>query len=351
MQQPGPEDGQDDDDRAGRRATIVDFPCRGFYPAPWTLDSRATLDNPATPVILPLFAIMAAGYLAARFRLLPPSASEVLSRFVFVIALPSLIFTSLARISVAEFFDWQYIGALGGSMSIMFCIGMLVARSAFAGGLATTALHGLTAMYSSTAYIGLPLILTIYGDAARVPGIIGAIITGLVFAPLAIVLVEFDHGRKGDAHLLAPLLTILSRPPVIAVALGLGVSASGIAVPAAVTTFFSLLGGAFVPCALFAAGLFIAGCSVRGASAEIGWLVFAKLLLHPLIAWWLAFHVFELDPLFATVAVIQAALPSGVPVFVLAQQYNTFVTRSSAAIVLSTAISVITVPLLFVILG
>ena len=233
----------------------------------------------------------------------------------------------------------------------MFCIGMIVARSAFSGSLTATALHGLTAMYSSTAYIGLPLILTIYGDAARVPGIIGAIITGLVFAPLAIVLAEIDRGRNGNTHVLTPLLVVLSRPPVIAVALGLGVSASGIVVPAPVTTFFSLLGGAFVPCALFAAGLFIAGCSVRGATAEISWLVCAKLLLHPLIAWWLAFHVFELSPLFATVAVIQAALPSGVPVFVLAQQYNTFVTRSSAAIALSTAISVITVPALFLILG
>jgi malonate transporter len=320
------------------------LPCaKPIYP-------RQTLDNLATPVILPLFAIMVAGYLAARFKLLPPSSSEVLSRFVFVIALPALIFTSLSRISVAEFFNWQYIGALGGSMLIMFCIGMIVARSAFAGNLTTTALHGLTAMYSSTAYIGLPLILTIYGDAARVPGIIGAIITGLVFAPLAIVLAEIDRGRNGNAHVLAPLLTVLSRPPVIAVALGLCVSASGIIVPTPVTTFFSLLGGAFVPCALFAAGLFIAGCSVRGATAEISWLVSAKLLLHPLIAWWLAFHVFELNPLFATVAVIQAALPSGVPVFVLAQHYNTFVTRSSAAIALSTAFSVITVSALFLLL-
>ena len=294
---------------------------------------------------------MVAGYLSARFKLLPNAASEVLSRFVFVIALPALIFTSLSQISVAEFFNWQYIGALGGGMLAMFIVGMIVARSAFTGSLSATALHGLTAAYSSTAYIGLPLILTIYGDAARVPGIIGAIITGLVFAPLAILLIEIDRGRNANAHSLAPLLAVLTRPPVIAVALGLSVSASGIALPAPVFSFFSLLGGAFVPCALFAAGLFIAGCSIRGASVEIGWLVGAKLLLHPLITWWLAFHVFELDRLFATIAVIQAALPSGVPVFVLAQQYGVFTTRSSAAIAISTALSVITVSALFILLS
>ena len=290
------------------------------------------------------------GYLAARFKLLPDTASLVLSRFVFVIALPALIISSLSRISVAEFFNWQYIGALGGGMLIMFCIGMLVARIAFPGRLASMALHGLTAMYSSTAYIGLPLILTIFGDDARAPGIIGAIITGLVFSPLAIVIAEFDRGRNGNNRPWSTLITVLTRPPIIAVVAGLSLSASGIVVPISVTSFFALLGGAFVPCALFAAGLFIAGCSIRGASAEISWLVGAKLILHPLITWWLAFHVFELSSLYATVAVIQAALPSGVPVFVLAQQYQTFVTRSSAVIAISTAVSVVTVSVLFVLL-
>jgi len=55
---------------------------------------------------------MASGYLAARFKLLPETASEVLSRFVFVIALPSLIFASLSSITIAEFFSQSPAGAL-----------------------------------------------------------------------------------------------------------------------------------------------------------------------------------------------------------------------------------------------
>jgi predicted permease len=312
-------------------------------------DRRRVLGNLAINTILPLFAIMVAGYLTGRFKLLPATASEVLSRFVFVIALPALIFASLSSITIAEFFNWHYIGALGGGMLAMFCIGMTVARFVFPGSLTAISLHGLTAMYSSTAYIGLPLILTVFGDAGRVPGIIGAIITGLVFAPLAIILAEID--RNQGSRFWSPLFTVVTRPPVIAVVAGLSVSAAGIDVPLPVTTFFELLGGAFVPCALFAAGLFIAGCSVRGATAEISWLICAKLILHPLITWWLAYRVFELDGILPVVAVVQAALPSGVPVFVLAQQYRTFVTRSSAAIVLSTAISVVTLSALFMFLS
>ena len=294
---------------------------------------------------------MVSGYLTARFKLLPAAASEVLSRFVFVIALPALIFVSLSSITIAEFFNWRYIAVLGGGMLAMFCIGMTVARYVFPGSLTAISLHGLTAMYSSTAYIGLPLVLTVFGDTARVPGIIGAIITGLVFSPLAIVLAEIDRSRGNSFRIWPPLFTAFTRPPIIAVVAGLSVSATGIVLPLPVTTFFELLGGAFVPCALFAAGLFIAGCSVHGATAEINWLVFAKLILHPLITWWLAYRVFELEGILPAVAVVQAALPSGVPVFVLAQQYQTFVTRSSAAIVVSTAISVVTVSAWFVFLN
>jgi malonate transporter len=294
---------------------------------------------------------MVSGFLVGHFKLLPEGASEALSRFVFMIALPALIFASLSSITLAEFFNWRYIAVLGGGMLAMFCIGMVIARIMFPGSLTAISLHGLTAMYSSTAYIGLPLILTIFGDEGKVPGIIGAIITGLVFSPLAILLAEFDKGRHSGFRLWPPLFAVLSRPPIIAVIAGLSVSASGMAVPAAFTTFFGLLGGAFVPCALFAAGLFIASCSIRGATLEISWLVFAKLILHPLITWWLAFRVFELEGVLPVIAVIQAALPSGVPVFVLAQQYKTFFTRSSAVIVLSTAISVLTVSVVFILIG
>ena len=298
-------------------------------------------------MILPLFAILLAGAAAARLKLLPAAAATVLSRFVFAIALPAVIFSSLIRIEVADFFNWNYIGALGGGMLLTFVMGIAMARFSFRQDAATATVHGLTAMYSSTAYIGLPLILTLFGDSALVPGIIGAIITGLVFAPLAIVLLELGRDRRQEAHLLAPLCAVFTRPPILAAAAGLLVSAGGLQLPAPVIGFFEILGGAFVPCALFAAGLFVAGCSLRGSALELGWLAMAKLLLHPLITWWLAFHVFDLNPLFASVAVLQAALPSGVPVFVLAQQYGCYEARSSAAIAVTTALSVVTIPVLY----
>lgn len=302
--------------------------------------------------VIPFFAILAFGYLAGKLKLLPEGSSEALSRFVFVVAMPALFIVSLARTPLEEFFDWAFLGALGGGMLIMFGIAFVVARLVFPNTLTAHGLHSLAAMFSSTAYIGLPLLLTVFGDAAMVPGIIGAVITGAIFAPIAIVLAELDSTRKGRQGLWSSLKAVFVSPPIVATAVGLLISATGIALPAPVATFCDLLGGAFVPCMLFSAGLFISTCSFSGAKVEIGWLVFAKLILHPVITWWLAFHVFALPGFLGAIAVIQAALPVGVPVFVFAQQYKTFVTQSSAAIAWSTGLSVFTLSaLLFLLQG
>lgn len=299
-------------------------------------------------IVLPLFGIMVVGFLAGYFGILKKNGSAFLSRFVFVVALPSLAFIKLSHVPASEFFNWPFLGALGGSMLATMVIGLTVARLAFPGSLTAHAMHGLTAMYSSTGYVGLPLILLAFGEVALVPGIIGAVITGTVFLPIAVLLAETDRGRREGVMSFAPLLRVLRNPVLIATAAGLICSASGIVIPKPAAKLFELLGDAYVPCALFSAGLFMSGGIVRTATAEIGWLVIAKLILHPIIAWWLAYHVFDLEGILPAIVVLQAALPCGVPVFVLAQHYNTFTARSNAVIVISTAFSIITLSALLI---
>jgi len=303
-----------------------------------------------TSVVLPLLGVMLAGYLIGKLKLLPDNSSEVISRFVFLVAMPAFIFISLADVPVRQFFNWPYLAVLGGGMVLIYAFSILAARYLFKQNLTAQSLHALTAMFSSTAYIGLPLILILFGSVGLVPGIIGAVITVAVFMPLTIILAEIDNGRVNRAVVLTTVLTVIRNPLLVATTLGLLASATDISIAESAVDFFKLLGNAFVPCALFAAGLFISRCSIAGELNEISWVVAVKLLLHPLVTWWLAYHVFNLDDTLAAIVVLQAALPSGVPVFVIAQQYQCFESRSSAIIALSTALSVVTLPLLIVML-
>jgi len=311
------------------------------------------LNNVIVTVVLPLFSIMLTGYLIGYFKVLPDSGSTILSQFVYIIALPALAFIKLSEVPVEDFFNWPFLAVLGGGMLLTFCFSLVIAYFFFPTQLTGRALHALSAMYSSTGYIGLPIIFLVFGERAFVPGIIGAVITGAVFMPLAIILIEAD--KSGGSGKVAPcikamLMSILKNPVLIATSAGLIVSSQSIQLAEPVVTFFELLSDAYIPCALFAAGLFISGCSVKGETTEIAWLVFVKLLLHPLLTWWLAYEIFALEGMLPAIAVLQAALPCGVPVFVLAQHYKIFVVRSSGVIVVSTLLSLVSLSALLIFL-
>lgn len=302
-------------------------------------------------IVLPLFGVMVVGFLVGRFGIMAKTGSAILGRFVFMVALPALAFNSLSQVPVEAFFDWPFLGALCGGMLATMLIGFAVARLAFRNDLTATGLHGLTAMFSSTGYIGLPLVLVAFGQEALVPGLIGTVVTGAVFLPIAIVLAEIARGRACGRVTFAPLLGVVRSPVLLATAAGLCVSALDITPPLPLSRLCELLADAFTPCALFSAGLFMSGGFARGNDREIGWLVFAKLVLHPMITWWLAYRVFALEGTLPAIAVLQAALPCGVPVFALAQQYGCFVTRSNAAIVISTSLSIFTLTGLLILYG
>lgn len=211
---------------------------------------------------------MLAGYLSGRFGVLGKDSSAAFNRFVFVVSFPALVFVSLSRVEAAEFFIWPFLGALGGGMLATFLFSFLVARIAFPDSLTAHGIHSLTAMFASTAYIGLPLILIAFGDAALVPGITGAVITGALFMPPAIIIAEIDKSRQSRKATLAPLLGVVRNLIFVATFAGLAVSAIGVTLPKPVAGYCDLLGAAFIPCALFSAGLFMVGSAVKGDVTE-----------------------------------------------------------------------------------
>ncbi len=304
-------------------------------------------------IVLPVFAIMLAGYLAGRFKLLGPASSEALNSFVYFVALPALFFISMARVEIAEAFHVPFLIAFGGGLLGSFGFSVLVAVFVFPNRLAALGLHGLCAVFSNTGYLGIPLLLTAFGEAGKLPGIISTVVMGAVVMTIGLAIIETDlsQGARPIRVLGKILLGVVKSPLVLSAAAGLSVSAMGWSVPAAVATFADILGAAASPCALFAIGLFMVGRSFTAGMEEVGWLVTIKLLVHPAITWWLAFAVMDMAPVWAAAAVIQAALPTGALVFVLAQKYDIYVQRSTAAIMVSTVLSVITLSALFVFLG
>jgi len=304
-------------------------------------------------VILPVFGIMLAGILAGRFRLLGEGSSEMLNRFVYYVTLPPLFFISLARVPVDEIFNGPFLAAFGGGLLGTFGIALLIGVFVFPGRLAALGLHGLCAIFSNTGYLGIPLLIILFGEFGKLPAVISTVIMGTVVIGVGVALIEADLSQgRGAAKILASVgKGVGTSPLILSAAVGLLASALGVPVPVALATFCDIIGAAASPCALFAIGLFLSGQTIATGYTETGWLVVLKLLVQPAITGWLAFGVMSMDPEWAAAAVVQAALPTGTLVFVLAQQYGIFVQRATATIMVSTVLSVFTLTALFALLG
>jgi len=298
-------------------------------------------------VALPVFGIMAAGYLIGRFNILGQASTAALNGFVFHVALPALFFIALARAPLDDIMNLPYLAAVIGGQIGVFLLAFLVAFYCFPGSLGTRGLNAIAAIFSNTGYMGIPLLITAFGPQGALPAIIATVVNGAMMMALGTAILEVDKSKEkgGSAGRIAwdAAKGVARNPLVRSAVLGIGWTLIGLPIPKPLGTFCDLIGAAAGPCALFAMGLFLVSQRITSGLGEVGWVSFLKLIAHPLLTWWLAALVLEMEPLWVASAVIMAALPTGGLVFVLASQYQIYLQRSAAIILISTILSVITV--------
>jgi malonate transporter len=309
--------------------------------------------NAILNVSLPVFAIILGGYLAARAGLLGQGSTAALNAFVYYFALPPLLFLSMARVPLGEIFHWSYLGAYVGGVLGTAALSLAAGLILFRRHAAELSLQAMTAVFSNTGYMGVPLFLTAFGDQGVLPSLILTVFNGAVVVGTVVVLIEFTLSRSGGAFRIFRDVgvALLKNPLVMAAAVGILWSALRLPLPKPLSNLCEILGAASGPCALFAMGLSLVAHAGSGSVGETGWLVFLKLLVQPAITAWLAFGVLDLEPFWAMSAVILAALPTGALTFVVAQRYGLYVAPATQVTLVSTVLSVVTVSALLVWFG
>ena len=296
-------------------------------------------------VILPVFGIILTGYFSGRIKLLGPDSSDALNKFCYWFALPPVLFLGPARVPLDQVFNLPFIATFMGGVAITWLIALVVGVIAFRDRPAVVALALLSGTFSNAGYMGIPLFLAAYGPEGVLPAVISTVSYTLLLVATTVIIVEADlAGQGGAIRAFGKVLKGLATSPLIVAPLsGLAFNVSGLPMPKPLSNFGELLGAAAGPAALFAIGLFLSTRSLRtlvGGKklAEVGWLVYVKLIIQPLATWWLAGY-FGLDAFWRGSAVILASLPTAALCFVLAQQYKQFVERASATILISTVLS------------
>lgn len=297
-------------------------------------------------VVLPIFALIFAGWLVRRIGVLGPHAATELNRFVVYLALPTLLFDIVAHARWVDVWQPGFVAAFGLGTALVFTTTLLI-RLRYLRHLADAAIDGLNAGYANTGFVGFPLALVALGREALAPTLVATIITVCVLFAVAIVLIEAGlQTERRRRHLVVKVGgSLLRNPLLVAPVLGALIPLAGVAVPAPAETFLKLLGGAASPCALISLGLFMAA-KRENTDRDVGsaaLLMGFKLVVQPVVTWALATAVFGLSPLLTHAAVLLAALPTGTGPFMLAEFYRREADVTSNVVLASTVASVLTI--------
>jgi malonate transporter and related proteins len=303
--------------------------------------------------VAPIFGLMAFGYAATFTRVFDRGAAAALASFVFYFAIPVMMFRNMATTALPEAIAWGYLLSYFLGVAVVFGAGMTIARLCFRGSFERQAIIGFGSAFGNSLLLGVPLVLTTFGERASLPlFLLLAFHSAVMFTGITVII---EAGRGGGEALravpLRALKGLLANPILWGMAGGIGFGMLGLQLPDAVDRWAVMLAGAAVPCALFSVGASLRAYRIVGAVRPALVMVALKLVGQPLAVWVLASLVFDVPPLWAKVVILQAALPVGVNVHVFATRYEAGQAESAAAIVISNVLSVLTLPLILLWLG
>jgi len=304
-------------------------------------------------IVAPIFGIMALGFAAAKLKVLDAAAVKGLVLFVFNFAIPVLLFRSLAGIELPGDIEWGFLVAFYAGSLVTYGLGMALARGVFRRPLDQQAIFGMSAAFSNTVLVGIPVILTAFGPEATLPLFLIIAFHSATFMPLTVALIQAGRGAgvSWTEQLRNVFREMVRNPIVMGLFLGFLANLTGLTLPAPVDRFTELLGGAAVPCALFAMGASLAGYPLTGDVLPAIVLTSLKLMVHPLIVWIVAVPLLNLEGLWVSVAVMMGAMPAGVNVYLFAARYDAASGVAARTVLLSSVASMGTISVLLLLLG
>lgn len=292
-------------------------------------------------VALPVFAIIAAGFTAARLSALGPDDVQALNRFVFRLAMPVALFGLAARAAPPGVNDLGIAGAYAIAASVALFGGYVVSKALFSLSGPEAGAHGFSSTLGNAAFLGLPIAMNIEGWAR--PFIVLMLIEGTIVIALGAALIA---SKEKGAGVMANLTGALRNPLVIGMAAGFVYSAIGLPLSGPAETFFDYLGRAAGPTALVSLGLFLATHPfppVGQVAGRVSLITAVKIGLLPAVAISLALAFGVSDPNYLGALALFTFVPTGVISFIMASQYGVYKTESAAAVLTTTLLSVLTI--------
>lgn len=302
-------------------------------------------------ISMPLFVLIALGWLLVRWRQWPESITSAINRLVFRVALPAMLFRLMCDFSDGPPVDARLLIAFFGGCLLVFIIGRIVASKVFKLDGVAGSVFALGGIFSNNVLLGLPIARVMLGDEAIPSVALVLVFNGLILWTLATVSVEwFRHGALNLKGFGNTALSVLKNPLIIGILSGTLFSLTGLPLPVFVDQPVTMLGQIAVPLALVALGMSLAGYRIKEGLAISYALSAIKLIVQPLVVWGLAWMI-GLPPMESKVVVLLASMAVGVNVYLMSQQFNALTGPAATSMLLTTIFSALTTPLFMLVMG
>lgn len=299
----------------------------------------------------PLFVLVLLGYLLMRGFGWPRAMADNLSRFVFSVALPAMLFRLMSDFSNLPPVDARLLIAFFGGCLIVFVIGRLLAWQLFALDGVGQSVFALGGVFSNNVLLGLPLAKVALGDAAVPSVALVLVFNALILWTLVTVSIEWARHGSFSVHGFAKTARgVLTNPIVAGILSGTLFGLTALPLPAFVALPLGMIAQAAAPMALIALGMGLAEYGVRAGWRISVAITVVKLVVQPLVVWLLA-RLIGLPPMETRVVVLLASLAVGVNVYLMSRQFSTLEGAVASSLVLSTALAAVTTPLALTLTG
>jgi malonate transporter and related proteins len=291
----------------------------------------------------PFFGLIFLGLFCGKLKQIPDTGLAWMNFFLIYVSLPCLFYRVLAQTPLERLNNPPFIVATMLTTATMFALAFLIGWL-FRRHMGEATIAGLSGAYGNIGYMGPGLALATLGPAANVPvALIFCFDTLLLFGLVPFLMTLADPRHESiAATALEVVKRIVLHPFIIATVLGVASAAIHFEPPVALDRLMQFLQNAAAPCALFVLGVTVALRPIQKTPWEVPFTITVKLILHPLMVLVLLSWLGPFDVTWVYTAVLMAALPPALNVFIMARQYDTWVAQASGSVLFGTFVSVLT---------
>lgn len=281
-------------------------------------------------IIVPVFALIAIGYLAALSRLLKAETGDALASFVFIIAIPVFLMKTMAVADFSGASPFALWGAYFSGVAVVWIVARQIIFILRGPQYRTAVIAGVASGFSNLVLTGIPVVMLAYGDEGIAILILLVTIHMPVMMSTSTLLME--HGVRADGvdnspYNLASLLTniarnLLTNPIIVGIFAGLLWRLSGWPFSGLPADLAENIGATAGPLALFSVGMSLNKYGIKTNLLQGALLASLSLLVLPATVFLFATFVFVLPTLWIKVATLAAALPTGVNAYLFASQFK-----------------------------